>query len=80
MEQVFDIFSRLPDGTPMWLESVEGFDEAKNRVKILARFRPGKYFIYSEQRAGVVGRVSESDDEPADRINTPPRVVRRAPC
>lgn len=59
MESMFDIFSRLPDGSPLWIESVEGLEEAKKRLSRLARYRPGRYFIYSEERGEVVGRVPE---------------------
>ena len=59
MEPVFDIFSRLPDGSPLWLESVEGFEQAQRRLSGLARTQPGEYFIYSEKSGGVICRVSE---------------------
>jgi|HubBroStandDraft_6_1064221.scaffolds.fasta_scaffold2657771_1 hypothetical protein len=63
---MFDIFSRLPDGSPLWLESVEGLEEARKRLDGLARVRPGKYFLYSEKTGGVVGRVP-SDEEGGDK-------------
>jgi len=64
MEPIFDIFSRLPDGSPLWLESVKGLDQARQRLHGLARVHPGEYFIYSEQRGGVICRVP--DDVPED--------------
>jgi hypothetical protein len=66
IEPMFDIFSRLPDGRPMWLESVEGLAQAQQRLDGLARLHPGEYFIYSEEGGGVVRRVPEEEDR-ADR-------------
>ncbi len=62
MEPMFDIFATLPDGSPLWLESVEGLDEAKERLSGLVRARPGRYFIYSERTGGVVERVPRDPD------------------
>ena len=62
MAPMFDIFSTLPDGGPLWLEAVEGLDEAKKRLNILAEARPGSYFIYSEKTGGVVERVPSLPD------------------
>jgi hypothetical protein len=58
---MFDIFSRLPDGSPLWLESVEGLEQARSRLNGLARLRPGQYFIYSEKTGGVVGCLPEDE-------------------
>jgi hypothetical protein len=64
MEQMFDIFATLPDGSPLWLEAVEGLDEAKKRLDGLVRSRPGNYFIYSEKTGGVVERFTDLSDRP----------------
>jgi hypothetical protein len=39
-----DIFRKLPDGQPMWVKAVEGFDEAKRELSELAELSPGDYF------------------------------------
>ena len=59
MTSIFDIFSTLPNGRPLWIGSVEGFDEAKKRLSALAENRPGQYFIYSEQTGEVVERACD---------------------
>jgi hypothetical protein len=56
MTCIFDIFATLPDGTPLWFGSVEGFDEARKRMSRLAQNRPGKYFLYSEESGEVIER------------------------
>jgi len=66
---LFDIFGRLPDGSPLWLESVEGWEQAKRRLNGLARLRPGSYFIYSEKTGGVVRCLPEEEGEDARKPN-----------
>ena len=55
MTAVMDIFARLPDGSPIWLEAVEGLQNARARVRELSRVAPKDYFIYSEQN-GIIER------------------------
>ena len=50
---IFDIFLRLPDGKPMWMESVEGLEKANERLKELMIRVPRNYFIYSETSGAV---------------------------
>ena len=68
MASVFDIFSTLPDGTPLWMGSVEGFEEARKRLSRLAKNRPGKYFLYSEESGEVIGR-SRDEQPPGSQDN-----------
>jgi hypothetical protein len=61
MEPIYDLFSRLPNGSPLWLESIEGLEQAEKRMEVLARLRPGdEYFMYSENGGGVIRRIPES--------------------
>jgi hypothetical protein len=62
MACVFDIFATLPDGRPLWIGSVEGFDEARKRMSRLAESRPGKYFLYSEESGEVIGRSRDEQN------------------
>jgi hypothetical protein len=55
----FDIFKRLPDGHPLWVKAVEGFEEAKQQLARLADNSQDEYFIYSAQKGCVVqGRMA----------------------
>lgn len=54
METIFDIFRRLPDGKPLWIESVQGLRAATARLEYLAAATPGDYFLYSEKSGGMV--------------------------
>jgi hypothetical protein len=43
----FDIFRRLPDGSPLWVEAAETLEEAKKRIKKLANSNGHfSYFIH----------------------------------
>jgi hypothetical protein len=52
----FDIFTRLPDGHPLWVQSFENFAEARERLEEVARKAVGDCFIYSEQK-GIVAFI-----------------------
>ena len=52
---IFDIFLRLPDGKPMWMESVQGLVKANKRLNELMIRAPRHYFIYSEMSGAVAG-------------------------
>ena len=59
MEPIFDIFARMPDGTPLWMESVEGVEKTNKRVHELTLIAPRNYFVYSEA-SGAVESVSDT--------------------
>lgn len=56
MEMKFDIFLRLPDGKPLWVEAVEGYEKAKVHVQELIQLSPGEYFIFNS-RTGQILRL-----------------------
>jgi hypothetical protein len=56
-EPTFDIFSGGPDKDPIWIETVEGFSEARERMHQLAAAKPGSYFLYSVQSQSVLARA-----------------------
>jgi hypothetical protein len=60
MNSTFDIFRGLPDGYPVWLEAVQGFEEAKRRLSSLASTSPGEYFVYSVGQKAVVASLTSS--------------------
>ena len=57
MGSTLDIFKRLPDGHPEWVEEVAGLNEAKERVACLALDSDADYFIYSVADQAVVATV-----------------------
>jgi hypothetical protein len=54
MEQKLDIFVRLPDGKPLWLDSVVGYDKAKLALERLIQSTPGDYFLFNANTGEIV--------------------------
>ena len=59
MTATLDIFKRLPDGQPEWVEAVEGLEQAKTRLIRLSSNFPADYFIYSVADQTVGGGSDE---------------------
>lgn len=45
-EQTLDIFRILPDGSPLWVETVKGREEARERITHLISVTPAKYKVH----------------------------------
>ena len=59
MDATFDIFKKLPDGHPLWVQAVEGLEEAKKQLARLAASSPGDCFIYCARNGRIVqGRMA----------------------
>jgi hypothetical protein len=54
MEQKLDIFVRLPDGKPLWVDSVVGYDKAKLALERLIQSTPGDYFLFNANTGEIV--------------------------
>lgn len=54
MEMKFDIFLRLPDGKPLWVEAVDGFEKAKLQIEQLIKDSPGEYFIFNSRTGQIL--------------------------
>jgi hypothetical protein len=65
MEPRFDIFTRLPDGRALWIQSCENLAEARERLEEVARNALGDCFIYWEEK-GVVELVVRGEVKPQD--------------
>jgi len=57
MDSIFDIFKVTSDG-PLWVEAVQGLEEAKEQMARLALISPAEYFIHS-QDYGVVAKQTQ---------------------
>lgn len=60
MRSTLDIFRRLPDGQPEWVEAVEGLEQAKETLIRLTSNSPAEYFIYSVADRAVVVNSNEA--------------------
>ena len=68
MRSTLDIFRRLRDGQPEWVEAVEGMDQAKESLIRLSSNSPAEYFIYSVADQAVVVNSNEATECPSSWI------------
>jgi hypothetical protein len=64
-ENNFDIFFGLPTKDAIWIESVEGFSRAIERMEEIARFEPGSYFVFSRLDHSVFPNIGTDQDATA---------------
>lgn len=62
MNRRFDIFKRLPNGTTLWITTVEGLVEAKNRMGRLSLLSSGEYFVYLQGK-GIVAELGPEQQQ-----------------
>jgi hypothetical protein len=60
MTETFDIFSDLAETGPIWIEAVQGLENAKARVTELLQAHPGNYFIFDPLAAKVIASAVKS--------------------
>ena len=60
MTESYDIFRELAETGPIWIEAVQGLENAKARVAELLAMRPGNYFIYDPLAAKVIASAFKS--------------------
>jgi hypothetical protein len=57
MSLAYDIFERLPDGQPLWVQAVATLDEARTQIVALGCSRGRSvrdFFVYDVKRASEV--------------------------
>jgi hypothetical protein len=55
MKTTYDIFRKLPDSDPLWIESVQGFENIKVRLHQLVDTFPGDYFVFDPMTSKIIG-------------------------
>ena len=61
MPKPFDIFTDSPGAQPVWIESAQDLEEARERLREVARIAPRRdCFIYSEE-SGIVEIIVHAD-------------------
>jgi hypothetical protein len=53
-ERTFDIFRTLSDGSPLWIEAVQGVENVKQRLIQLQTIAPEKYRVYDSRANSFV--------------------------
>ncbi|HWF38236.1 MAG TPA: hypothetical protein VG322_06945 [Candidatus Acidoferrales bacterium] len=56
-EPRFDIFSGHIDKNALWIETVEGLSNARERMEQIATEKPGQYFIFSPMSHAVLAQI-----------------------
>jgi hypothetical protein len=56
-EPRFDIFFGPADRYAVWVESVCGLANARDRMEILAAEKPGVYFLFSNRDHAILGTI-----------------------
>lgn len=57
----YDIFRRLPDGGPIWIEAVQTLEGARARLKYLLEAQPGDYFVYDLVQNKIIEYAEYAD-------------------
>lgn len=60
MKAIYDVFRKFPDGQ-VWVDAVEGMENARVRVMNIMEAEPGEYYVYDLIRKTVVLRLSEGE-------------------
>jgi hypothetical protein len=68
-EPIFDIFSGIPNESPVWLEAVRGLSNAKERVEHIAAKKPGAYFVFSVESHKVFARIGSAKHSQIAKVN-----------
>jgi hypothetical protein len=63
----FDIFREASDGSPLWVAQAATLKEAQEKLEILARTVPAKYFIRDAASTQIVARAEPNSP---GRINS----------
>lgn len=56
----YDILRKSADGSFAWVECVKHFQEAKQRLQVLASRAPGEYIAFSQVSHEVVASTADS--------------------
>jgi hypothetical protein len=67
MQPTFDIFRGTTRADAIWLESVEGLSDSKDRMHKIAAEKPGCYFVFASHDQSIRART-ETKDKGGDTI------------
>jgi hypothetical protein len=59
MSSTFDIFRKLPDNSPIWVEAVIGLEAVKQRLLHLAMVSPGEYIVFDPRAQRFIDPFSD---------------------
>jgi hypothetical protein len=56
----YDIFRKLPERAPIWIEAVQTLELVKTRLATLSKTHPGEYIVYDFSRNQFVAFGADS--------------------
>lgn len=59
----YDIFRELGDGDPLWIAQATTLKEAQEKLDVLARTVPAKYFVRDANSAEIVARATPNSGQ-----------------
>jgi hypothetical protein len=59
----YDIFRELSDGNPLWIAQANTLEEAQEKLEMLARTVPAKYFIRDAASAKIVAQAEPNTSQ-----------------
>jgi hypothetical protein len=63
MQPTFDIFRGTTKADGVWLESVEGLSNSKDRMHRIAVENPGCYFVFASHDQSIRARTETKDKD-----------------
>ena len=63
MKLGFDIFRRLDDGDPLWLDQADSLDAARKKLASLREFAPGNYFVRDAETGQTITDENSGESE-----------------
>jgi hypothetical protein len=64
MDAIYDIFRDFPDSGPIWMEAIQGLENAKMRLVNVLELHPGTYFLYDSRAAKIIATAIGSTKTP----------------
>lgn len=58
MSAIYDVFKGVPGREPIWVETVQGLENARMRLLKLCESCPGEYFVFDSLNAKIIARAA----------------------
>ena len=58
MSTTYDIFKGVPGSEPIWVEAVQGLENARMRLLKLYESCPGDYFVFDPMSAKIIAKAA----------------------
>jgi hypothetical protein len=58
MNRNYDLFEKMPDGTPIWREFVQGLEKARLRLAVLSELSSNEFYAIHTPTKEIVARVN----------------------